>query len=254
MPIVTVALRKSRMSHPSNSESGIVYVIKDEKSGLHKIGITLDWRRRSRQLDIGTKTRAICVVRTIKPGKVETALHLKYKALRLPQSEWFNLEEKHMEEIKQILIAEREIYKKIITSRSKPRSPKPYSFSKLSNKEASNNSQVGQSQSNPSTTVNHNPSSDETKDSSQQSTKDKTKQRNTSNANEYETWLQTQGKSASTQQSQAKSARKSNSNETGLILLFSIGFGFCIFFSTAGNPFMAIFVAIFTIVTILISI
>ena len=37
------------MAHPSNSETGVIYVIIDLSSSLHKIGITLDWGRRKRQ-------------------------------------------------------------------------------------------------------------------------------------------------------------------------------------------------------------
>lgn len=124
------------MPHPSNSESGIVYVIRDESSGLHKIGITLVWQRRSRQLNIGTKTRAVCIVRAISPGEIERMLHQRYKSLRLPQSEWFNLQPQHITEIKQILIMAREEYKKKLDSKSSPRTPNPYSFSKFSTKDA----------------------------------------------------------------------------------------------------------------------
>lgn len=124
------------MAHPSNSEVGIVYVIRDEASWLHKIGITLDWQRRSRQLDIGTKTRAICIVRTIRPGEIERELHLRYKAFRLPQSEWFNLQSHHIAEIKQVLIVAREEFKAALDFNPSPRAPKPYSYSKFRNNEA----------------------------------------------------------------------------------------------------------------------
>lgn len=118
------------MAHPSNSETGIVYVIIDLSSSLHKIGITLDWGRRKRQLEIGIKTRAICVVRVNRPGELERALHARFKEFRLPQSEWFNLKESHLLEIKQTLASARDRYREYLLRKTSPRRPNPYSYSK----------------------------------------------------------------------------------------------------------------------------
>ena len=118
------------MAHPSNSETGVVYVIIDLSSSLHKIGITLDWGRRKRQLEVGIKTRAICVVRVNRPGELERALHLKFKEFRLPQSEWFNLNESHLLEIKQTLASARDRYREYLLRKTSPRRPNPYSYSK----------------------------------------------------------------------------------------------------------------------------
>lgn len=105
-------------------------MILDVSSRLHKIGITLDWGRRKRQLDVGIKTRAVCVVRVNKPGELERALHVKYKDLRLPQSEWFNLRESHLLELKQTLISARDSYSESLLRKTAPRRPRPYSYSK----------------------------------------------------------------------------------------------------------------------------
>ena len=118
------------MAHPSNSETGVIYVIIDLSSSLHKIGITLDWGRRKRQLEVGIKTRAICVVRVNRPGELERALHLKFIDFRLPQSEWFNLNETHLLEIKQTLASARDRYREHLLRKTSPRRPNPYSYSK----------------------------------------------------------------------------------------------------------------------------
>jgi len=105
-------------------------VILDVSSGLHKIGITLDWVKRKRQLKVGTKTRAVCVVRVNKPGELERTLHVKFKEFRLPQSEWFKLDESHLLEIKQTLISAKDRYREYLLRQTSPRRPNPYSYSK----------------------------------------------------------------------------------------------------------------------------
>jgi hypothetical protein len=148
---LTIDSRPWSMAHPSNSDIGVVYVILDVSSGLHKIGITLDWERRKRQLHVGIKTRAICVIRVNRPGELERALHVKFKEFRLPQSEWFNLEESHLLEIKQTLVSARDRYKEYLLRKTSPRRPNPYSYSKHrgSNEQTASWNDVTDSQSTP---------------------------------------------------------------------------------------------------------
>ena len=77
---------------------GTVYLIRDQ-SGLHKIGLTRNWDRRSRQLEIGTKTAAVLTATVINPERVESTLHHRYGAQRLPQSEWFSLTPEQIHEV-----------------------------------------------------------------------------------------------------------------------------------------------------------
>ena len=77
---------------------GTVYLIRDQ-SGLHKIGQTRNWDKRSRQLKIGTKTSQILTATVINPERVELTLHHRYSAQRLPQSEWFSLTPQQIQEV-----------------------------------------------------------------------------------------------------------------------------------------------------------
>jgi hypothetical protein len=71
----------------------ILYVIREVTHGWHKIGITNDWHRRQRELEVGGKTEAVHVVRVNDARQIERFLHRRFKAQRLPQSEWFNLDQ-----------------------------------------------------------------------------------------------------------------------------------------------------------------
>lgn len=77
---------------------GTVYLISNQ-AGLHKIGITQDWQRRSRELEVGTKTTAVLTATVIRPKALELALHRRHKTERLPQTEWFRLTAKQLEEV-----------------------------------------------------------------------------------------------------------------------------------------------------------
>ncbi len=70
---------------------GCVYLIRDNETGLHKIGMTSDWERRSRQLKVGVCTTQVRVVPCRDPEKWERVLHAMFKHKRIPQSEWFRI-------------------------------------------------------------------------------------------------------------------------------------------------------------------
>ena len=70
-----------------------VYLIKDNESGLHKIGMTTNWNSRQRALRVGTVTTKIRFVQCKDAGKWEKVLHAMFRHKRIPQSEWFRITE-----------------------------------------------------------------------------------------------------------------------------------------------------------------
>jgi hypothetical protein len=89
-----MAMNPSRAYKPGRTQGyGIIYVIKSELLEAHKIGITNDWSRRKRELKVGVSTSAVHVARINNAGSLETYLHSKFQHSRLPQSEWFRLDE-----------------------------------------------------------------------------------------------------------------------------------------------------------------
>ena len=68
-----------------------VYLIRDDESGLHKIGMSADWERRSRELKVGVVTSLVRVIHCNDARKWERVLHVMFKHKRLPQSEWFRI-------------------------------------------------------------------------------------------------------------------------------------------------------------------
>ncbi len=75
--------------------SGWLYLIRNRD--LYKIGITKNFENRMRQL------KPDCVVAKFYTGdfvKLEKELHNRYKKFRIPQTEYFRLENSHIKEIK----------------------------------------------------------------------------------------------------------------------------------------------------------
>lgn len=68
-----------------------VYLIRHNETGLHKIGMTADWVRRSRELKVGQVTTEVRIVRCRDAQKWEKVLHSMFKHKRIPQSEWFRI-------------------------------------------------------------------------------------------------------------------------------------------------------------------
>ena len=73
-----------------------VYLIRDRQSQLVKIGITGDWGKRARQLKVGSKTDPLMVVLAHHNRHHESRLHEKWAEHRLPQTEWFCLDEQQI--------------------------------------------------------------------------------------------------------------------------------------------------------------
>lgn len=74
-----------------SSVSECVYLIRDNETGLHKIGMTTNWERRARQLKVGSTTTKVRTVACKNPEKWERVLHAMFQHKRLPQSEWFRI-------------------------------------------------------------------------------------------------------------------------------------------------------------------
>lgn len=85
------------------AEKNTVYLIRCQQSGLHKIGITGKWGQRSRQLRVGSKTSVVRVVRVSDGPALEKRLHKRYDAVRVPQTEYFQLSETQLQEVLQVL-------------------------------------------------------------------------------------------------------------------------------------------------------
>lgn len=72
-------------------EIGTIYLINNKESGLHKIGITMNWSRRKRELEVGSKNIEIKTATVINPMQIEQGLFRKYNLERLPQTEYLKL-------------------------------------------------------------------------------------------------------------------------------------------------------------------
>jgi len=78
---------------PDAPRPGYVYVIKDNRSGLIKIGRTDSWLRRQKELRVDEVNITMLNVRWVADSfATESRLHERYRSYRLPQSEWFNLD------------------------------------------------------------------------------------------------------------------------------------------------------------------
>jgi hypothetical protein len=80
------------LSPSTGGRAGTVYVIQDISTGLYKIGITTNMQRRMRELGVGTTARLVEQKQVSDARAVEKAAHKRYKAQRLPQTEYFRLD------------------------------------------------------------------------------------------------------------------------------------------------------------------
>ena len=76
---------------------GWLYLIRNRD--LYKIGITKNFENRMRQLK---PDNVVAKFYTADFVKLERELHNRYKKFRIPQTEYFRLENSHVKEIKQI--------------------------------------------------------------------------------------------------------------------------------------------------------
>jgi hypothetical protein len=75
------------------TKPGYVYLLKNTLLGGYKIGITTSPSSRFKALAVGEKTEIVGYWQTDNYRELEKYYHSEYKAVRCPQSEWFNLEE-----------------------------------------------------------------------------------------------------------------------------------------------------------------
>ena len=78
--------------------TGWLYLIRNRD--LYKIGITRNFENRMRQLK---PDAVVAKLHTSDFMKLEKELHYRYKKFRIPQTEYFRLENTHLKEIKQRL-------------------------------------------------------------------------------------------------------------------------------------------------------
>ena len=78
--------------------SGWLYVIRNKD--IYKIGITKNFENRMRQLK---PDNVVAKFYTADFVKLERELHNRYKKFRIPQTEYFRLENSHIKEIKQTI-------------------------------------------------------------------------------------------------------------------------------------------------------
>lgn len=131
-----MARKTSRANKPRRTEGySIIYVIKSELLDAHKIGITNDWSRRKRELKVGISTTAVHVARINNAESLETYLHGKFQNSRLPQSEWFRLDENGLTFVRSAIRKAKDDYEHSQKARSirssnlnQGRSPSEYSY------------------------------------------------------------------------------------------------------------------------------
>lgn len=76
----------------ARDRAGFVYVIQDIESGLYKIGRTKNLEKRMQKLGVGKTARLISSKPVANADEVEKAAHRRYRAARLPQTEYFKLD------------------------------------------------------------------------------------------------------------------------------------------------------------------
>ena len=82
-----------------SDSKGYVYFIRN--GNLHKIGITEDLVRRFKEL---APDEILNVVRCENYDEIEKILHARYKKVRLPQTEYFRLDDSQIAEVHKSLI------------------------------------------------------------------------------------------------------------------------------------------------------
>ena len=73
------------------TDAGYIYLIKSLILGGYKIGKTRNPDQRFSQLNVPKKATVVACWYTEQMSRLEKALHKKFKSVRVPQSEWFDL-------------------------------------------------------------------------------------------------------------------------------------------------------------------
>lgn len=81
-----------RVASSAVAEPGYVYVLRHQKSGVYKIGMTTQMVGRMKALRVEADTELVSKIKSKNPRRLESFLHARYKQQRLPQSEWFSLD------------------------------------------------------------------------------------------------------------------------------------------------------------------
>ncbi len=100
---------------PENAKQGILYFIRFSPT-IYKVGITSDWKRRSKELKVGRNNDSICkavMVRNVEnPGRLEKIILQKYDNCRLPGSEYLKLNIDQVANIKN-MISDKNAYQQV---------------------------------------------------------------------------------------------------------------------------------------------
>ena len=80
-------------------KTGYIYFIKSNLLGGYKIGITTNPVSRFKALAVGTKAKLIGYWKLDAYRELEKQLHKEYSAVRIPQSEWFDLDCTQIQEV-----------------------------------------------------------------------------------------------------------------------------------------------------------
>ena len=89
----------SARTRPEDASEGFIYLVHHKIANIYKIGITLDWGRRAKQLGVGRDVECLLARKVFQPRKLERELHRRYSRFRVPQSEWFHLSSAQVEAI-----------------------------------------------------------------------------------------------------------------------------------------------------------
>ena len=81
------------------TKPGYLYLLRNNLLGGYKIGITTSPESRFKALAVGTKTELLGYWRTDGYRELEKHYHKLYKEQRVPQSEWFNLDDDMVNEL-----------------------------------------------------------------------------------------------------------------------------------------------------------
>jgi len=86
---------------------GIVFVVRSNTNGFHKIGVTEDWGRSSKQLQVGQQTTQIHTIWVNNALQIERYLQRRFRAKRVPHSDWFALDAASLDFLRTVLLKAR---------------------------------------------------------------------------------------------------------------------------------------------------
>ena len=77
-------------------DAGYIYLIKSRILGGYKVGKTTNPDQRFSQLNVPKKATVVACWYTEQMSNLEKAIHKKFKDVRVPQSEWFDLSQDNL--------------------------------------------------------------------------------------------------------------------------------------------------------------